>query len=265
MSGIAAGSRLYSGRVMHRRLFPVNYHFDYRVFSLLADLDRIEDESRRLRWLSVDRFNLFSIDARDHGPRDGSPLRPWIDARLAEAGLPRPARVHLLCFPRVLGYGFNPLSVWYCSDADGQVFAVDCEVSNTFGEHHHYLLHDAGRPLGWPARAAAEKGFHVSPFIGMSASYHFRFGLPDERLDVVIREFQDERLMLAAVQAGRARALEDGQLLRLAAGYPLMTLKVMGLIHWQAFKIWRQGARFHRKPPPPTQEMTAWPQSARRP
>ena len=258
---IAAGSRLYAGEVMHRRLFPVRYRFAYRVFSILVDLDRIEAEGRRLRWFSVNRFNLASFSTRDHGPRDGSPLRPWIDARLAEHGLPPAHRVHLLCFPRVLGYTFNPLSVWYCQNAEGEVFAINCEVSNTFGEHHHYLLHRDGQPLGNPARARAEKRFHVSPFVDMEAEYRFRFTPPGDRLAIGILEFQHGAPMLVATQVGRARPLTDRQLARLWLRIPLLPLKVMALIHWQAAKIWLRGARFHRKPDAPAKEVSSCPQN----
>lgn len=249
------GHRLYRTEVMHRRLFPVRYRFVYPVFSLLLDLDALDGLPSRL--LSVGRFNLLSFHPRDHGPRDGSPLKPWIERLLGARGIDLAGgRVQLLCFPRILGYGFNPLSLWYCHHADGTLRAVLAEVSNTFGEHHCYLLTEDGRTEDRPLRADAPKCFHVSPLIGMEARYRFSLAPPGERLAVVIREYQDGRLMLVATQTGRGEPLNDRALLRALARTPLMTFKVMWAIHWQALRIWLKGAPFHTKPEPPHQEVT---------
>jgi len=248
---------ILSAQVMHRRLFPVRYRFTYRVFSLLLDLDSLPALHRRLRLFSHNRFNLFSFHDRDHGPRDGQPLRPWIDAVLAGRGIELAGGpVRLLCFPRVLGYVFNPLSVWYCQHADGTLRAVLCEVSNTFGERHSYLLHEDGGPLDWPVRGHKPKVFHVSPFIPMDARYQFRLSEPGTKLSVLIREYQDDALMLVASLHGRLQALTDARLAGAFLRYPLLTLKVMALIHWQALKIWLRGGRFHPRPPAPETEVT---------
>ncbi|AHF02989.1 hypothetical protein MARPU_03200 [Marichromatium purpuratum 984] len=255
MTRPAAG--LLFGEVMHRRLFPVRYRFVYRVFSLLLDLDRLDELAAGSRWFSHNRFNLLAFHDRDHGPRDGSPLKPWLLARLREQGLEvAVARVELQCFPRLLGYGFNPLSIWTCFDAEDRPLAVLCEVHNTFGESHSYLLHEDGAPLRWPIRARHAKDFHVSPFIGMAADYQFRFARDGQQHSVVIREFQEERLMLAAVHSARLLPCDDAGLLRAALSYPLMTLKVMLMIHWQALKIWLRGGRYHAKPEPPREEVS---------
>lgn len=253
-----APAAIYRSEVMHRRRFPVSYRFTYRVFSLLLDIDQLPAAASASGVFSYNRFNLLAFFDRDHGPRDGSPLRPWIDRVLEDAGISLDGgRVDLLCFPRVLGYVFNPLSIWYCRHRDGSLRAVLCEVSNTFGEHHSYLLHDGGRPMEWPVRQQRDKGFHVSPFIGMQARYHFRLGEPRNELRVMIREYQDDELMLAAAQVGERRAFTTAQLLKASLAIPLLTFKVMTLIHWQALKIWLKGARYHRKPPPPTEEISS--------
>lgn len=241
--------RLYRSQVMHRRMFPVNYQFVYKVFSLLLDVDRLPDLDRRLKLFSINRFNLLSLHEKDHGPCDGSPLRAWVDRYLAEHGVDLAGgRVFLLCFPRVLGYTFNPLSMWYCHHSDGSLRAIIAEVRNTLGDCHHYALHDEGRPLTWPVRTGRDKIFYVSPFIDMEARYEFRIPEPTERLSVLIQEYQEGKLMLVASQTGQQRPLYDGQLFRVCAGIPLMTFKVIAGIHWNALKIWLKGGKYYSKP-----------------
>jgi DUF1365 family protein len=254
---VTAAALVYDARVMHRRLFPVRYRFVYRVFSLLIDIDRVEEAAQHSALFSSEGFNLLSFHVRDHGPRDGTALRPWVEQHLAARGIDLAGgRIRLLCFPRVLGYGFNPLSIWYCEHADGSLRAVLCEVKNTFGEQHGYLLHDGGAAMSWPVRDEQDKCFHVSPFISMEAHYQFRLSAPEEALQVVIHEYQHGHLMLAAAQTGQARRFDTPTLLRMALAVPFMTLKVMTLIHWQALKIWLKGAPFFRKPEPPREEVT---------
>ncbi len=254
---MSSEAKIYFTQVMHRRLFPVRYRFAYRVFSLLLDIDRIEQDAKRLKLLSHNRFNLFSFMDKDHGPRDGSPLRPWVEQALRHHGISlNGGRIMLLCFPRVLGYGFNPLSIYYCYDANETLRAVLCEVKNTFGEQHGYLLHGGGKTLDWPVRDSARKCFHVSPFISMDAEYHFRLSEPAEHLSIGIREYQQGRLMLVAAQTGTGEALSDAGLSRAFLRYPLMTAKIIIMIHWQALKIWLKGGRFHRQPAAPAQEIT---------
>ena len=164
-------SNLYVSQVAHARQQPVEYRFAYRTFSIKVDIDCIEQEAQKLRWLSINRFNLVSLNYQDHGPRDGTPWREWVDGFLAQYDVQRPARVELVCYPRVLGYSFNPLSMWYAYDAQRQLIAVIAEVSNTFGQWHHYVLKVSGQSEK-SIRAEAKKIFHVSPFI-----YFFLFFL----------------------------------------------------------------------------------------
>ena len=247
--------RIFFTRVMHRRLFPVQYRFEYKVFSLLLDLDALQQLPRLI---SGRRFNLFRFEPKDHGPRDGSPLRPWAGRLLRERGIELDGgRIRLLCFPRVLGYGFNPLSLWYCEHRDGSLRAVIAEVNNTFGEHHIYLMANAGEPLDWPMRGSATKCFHVSPLMDMQGDYHFRLSRPDEHIAVLIRQYDEhEKLKLVATQTGQGEPLTDAALRRAFRQIPLMTLKIMVSIHWQALKIWLSGARYFPKPDPPHQEVT---------
>ncbi len=252
-----SAGQLIFGDVMHRRLYPVRYRFVYRVFSLLIDVDRVGEIAARCRWFSYNRFNLLSFYDADHGPRTGAPLKGWLCERLQRLGHRfEIERIELQCFPRVLGFVFNPLSIWTCYGPAGDPVAVLCEVSNTFGESHSYLLHHKGAGMSWPIRETHAKEFHVSPFIDMNAAYHFRFGRQQGNHSTVIREYQGDRLMLVAVQRGSIRELSDRNLLRAAVGYPLLTLKVVVMIHWQALKIWLRGGRYHPKPAPPTEEIS---------
>ncbi len=155
------------------------------------------------------------------------------------------------------GYVFNPLSIWYCWHADSSLRAIVCEVKNTFGEQHCYLLHDHGRPMSWPVRARRAKQFHVSPLISMQGHYQFYFAAPGARLNIVIRETEHHRPLLTATQRGRGAPLSDRTLLGCVARMPLMAIKVITMIHWQAFKIWLRGARFHRKRQPPSVAISA--------
>lgn len=248
---------LYRCQVMHQRFFPVAYRFRYRVYGALFDIDRLDALAALHRWFSVNRFNLFSLHTRDHGRRDGSPWRPWIEARLAEHGIALDGgRIRLLAMPRILGYAFNPLSIWYCEHRDGTPRAVLLEVRNTFGEHHHYLLHSGGAPMTWPVRGEKQKRFHVSPFIDMRPRYVFRLDEPGRSLRIAIQEFEDRERMLVASQSGQAFPFNDRNLLRILLTMPWATTQVMVLIHWQALKIWLRGGTFHRKPKPPVQEVS---------
>ncbi|WP_019625061.1 DUF1365 domain-containing protein [Thioalkalivibrio sp. ALJT] len=249
-------SHLYDSVIMHARYTRGGYRFRYRVFHFLLDIDRLDALASELRLFSHNRFNLFSFRDRDHGPRDGSPLRPWIEARLARAGIDiGGGHVGLLCFPRLLGYAFNPLSLWFCHYPDGRPAAVLCEVRNTFGEYHHYVLAPpADQVFHWASEYRKTKKFHVSPFLGMDAEYRFRIARPRERLSVRIAEYTREERVLFASMSGKRHALDDRALIVRFLRMPLMTFRVVFSIHWQALKLWWRGVPFHKKPAPPRQE-----------
>lgn len=249
-------SALYIGQVMHARYFPMHYRFNYKVFSLLLDLDELESVAKT-PLLSFNRFNLFSIYTKDHGARNSTNWRAWINPLLEEQGLSNGNyRIQLSCFPRILGYSFNPLSLWFCHDENEQLIAVICEVSNTFGEYHHYVLHNHNQPLELPVKANKNKIFHVSPFINMQQQYRFSIDKPDDKLRIVINEFEDDELMLVAVQSGKRHPIKTSSLLRSFFMIPLMTFKIMLMIHWQALKIWVKGGKFHRKPKSPIEQVS---------
>ena len=165
------GSALYVGTVTHHRWKPKRHHLRYGVFAMLADLDELPELARRLTLFSHNRFNLFSLMDRDFGAGDGTALKPWVEAQLAKAGLEtRGIRISLLCYPRILGYAFNPLSVFFCRRAqDGALIAILYEVHNTFGERHCYLIPTESD--GTPVRQECDRAFHVSPFKPRAAHF----------------------------------------------------------------------------------------------
>jgi len=245
---------LYSCSVMHKKHFPQHYRFDYKVFSFLLDIDKYQ-ASKCSKFVSFNRWNVFSVFNSDHGPRDGSTWRPWIESILDKENLSNAKhKIKLLCFPRILGYAFNPLSLWYCYGEDDSLYAVVCEVSNTFGEHHHYLLHNDNSPYKHKVTANKKKNFHVSPFINMNAEYQFTITDPDDDLAIVINEYQNNKLMLTATQHGKQHQIDTPLLFRQFFLVPLMTFKIMWMIHWQALKIWLRGGTYHKKPPAPTED-----------
>ncbi len=240
---------LYIARVMHRRHVAPLYRFVYRVFYLLVDVDRIDALAARLRFFSINRFNLLSLYPRDHG--DGKGLRRWAEQTLRAQGLvPDGGRIRLLAFPRVLGMAFNPISLWYCEHRDGALQVVIAEVNNTFGEKHSYVLDGAGAALAYEQAIDKDKLFHVSPFFDRTGSYRFTLAEPGERLRVVIRQSRDGAPSLDATIAGERQTLSDAQIVRQVLRMPWMAAKVVAGIHWEALKLWLRGARFHSKPDP---------------
>ena len=250
-------SALYFGRVTHTRAFPRRHRLSYGVWYLLLDLDELPALDRSLRGFTVDRPGPVSFHARDHGARDGSPLRPWIEGYLTEAGIDlEGGAIRLLSFPRVLGYVFNPITVWFCHHRDGDLRALLYEVSNTFGERHSYLVPVEGATAGDLVRRRFDKELFVSPFIDMAARYDFTTRVPDERVTIAVREaVADGQVLTAVLDAGRA-PLTGRTLARAFFGYPLVTAKVIGGIHWEAMKLWIKGAPYRRRGAPPAHPVT---------
>lgn len=242
-------SAIYIGQVMHERFAPVAYHFRYGVMSLKVDIDTIEAEAKSTSGLSLNRFNFYSVNFKDYGARDGQPWRIWADNLLAEYGLPEPAaRIELICFPRFLGITFNPLAMWYAYNAQDEMIGIIGEVSNTFGQWHHYVLCQNGEPLNNTLRTQAEKVFHVSPFIGMDCRYEFRFVKPGNTYQVGIYQQENQQPILNAIQVGKVKPLTAKNLYLAALKHPFNTLKIIWLIHWWALKIFIKGGKFHKTP-----------------
>jgi DUF1365 family protein len=214
--------------------------FRYRVFSLLVDIHELPALDRRLRFFSHNRWNLFSFHDRDHGIGRPASLADWVQERLRASRIDiRGGRITLLCYPRILGYVFNPLSVFFCHRADGSLAALIYQVSNTFGERHAYVLPNAGGSDA--VQQSCRKAFYVSPFNDVSGGYVFAVQPPAETVSIHIDQEDSGGKFFQAGFSGRRSPLSDRALLSLAARYPLMTLKVIAAIHWEAFRLLIKG------------------------
>jgi DUF1365 family protein len=239
-------SALYRGEVMHRRLRPRAHRLRYRLFSLYLDLGELDGLSIRLRLLARNRFAPLAFYDRDHLAGTDEPLRAQIARMLAHAGIAWDGgAIRVLTMPRLLGFVFNPLSVWFCHRHDGGLAGVVYEVNNTFGERHCYALPAAGEGA---VRQDCAKAFHVSPFLPMALDYAFRVAPPGERLALGITASDCDGPVLTAVHTARRRALSDAQLARALVAYPLLTLKVVAGILWEAARLWAKRVPIFRHP-----------------
>ena len=238
---------LYSGSVMHRRVTPRPHRFRYRAFWLLVDLEQRANWPKKPTLLSFNRPNLFSLYDRDHGNGTDTPLRIQIDQLLLRNGLNiSGGRVRLLCMPRILGFCFNPISVYFCNFSDGRPAALVYEVHNTFAERHSYVIPLSGVSNRY--HHGCKKQFYVSPFLEMDLTYAFSVVEPDERLAIAIRVNNSDATLLFASMAGQKRPLSDAELLKHFFLMPAMTLKVYFAIHWEALRLWTKGIRWRARP-----------------
>jgi uncharacterized protein len=248
-------SAVYTGSVMHRRTRPKKHRLTYNVFASLLDLDELAELDKKVHGFGFNRSSLISFYNRDHGPGTDEALRPWVEGILADAGLPIDGGpIKLLCYPRMLGYAFNPLCNFFCYRPDGTLTAVLHEVSNTFGQRHCYLF-DTQSADGL-VRHSVDKCFYVSPFIEMDMTYNFRIRPPGGDVAVAIHETDADGTLLFASFSGRRQPLTAWSMLKAFFSYPLMTLKVIGGIHWEALKLWRKGVPLVARPEPPPNLVT---------
>ena len=251
---MAIKNGLYIANIAHQRMRPKRNGFCYKVYYLSFPL-RLWNELGKFALFSLERFNLFSLKLHDYGK--GSP-EGWIRTQLTSWNITKAnGDIVLVTLPRVLGYAFNPVSFWFCLDSAGALRAVLADVSNTFGERHAYLLfHDDQHVISSQEWLTAGKSFHVSPFIEVSGHYEFRFAYSEEKIGVWINYHDQDGLQLTTSMVGKRQDLTSRALLLCFFRYPLVTLKVIGLIHYQAIRLALKGIRYRVKPAPPTLEVS---------
>ena len=236
---------IYKGFVTHRRFKPLRHYFSYKTFSILFDLTELEDLHKKIGIFSFNRFNIFSFYNKDHGSRDGNDLTKWVKINLKKYNLNfNVSKIKLLCFPRVLGYVFNPLSIFYCYE--GKVLkAILYEVKNTFNEQHTYVF-----PVDNSSKIIKQqcnKKFYVSPFIEMDTFYNFRLTEPDKNIRILIKQTDKEEKILVACQVGKRQNMSLNQLIINFFTHPMMTFKIMISIHYEALRLWKKGATFQKR------------------
>ena len=239
-------SYIYTGTVIHKRFKPKNHSFNYKVFSLLIDLSELDLMHQKLKLFSYDGFNIISFFNKDHGPRDGSSLKDWVKDNLKKNDIETEnIQIKLLCYPRIFGYVFNPLSVFYIYDKNSELISILYEVKNTFGEQHTYIfkvLKDSNL-----IQNNCSKKFHVSPFIDMNCNYFFRLLKPGNKISVIIDQYDSKDKILYASQDGIRSDFNTKYLIKSYLKHPIMTFKIIIAIHYEAFKLWVKGIKFIKK------------------
>ena len=239
-------SCIYSGFVTHRRFKPKRHFFSYKTFSLLIDLNEIENLDKKINFFSYNKFNILSFYDVDHGARDGSPLIGWVKNILADAKINiGTGTIKLLCYPRFFGYVFNPLSIFYCYDDNLKLKAILYEVKNTYNEQHTYVF--SGISSSNLILHKCDKKFHVSPFMEMKTFYNFRLINPGKILNVYIKQGDSKGTLLTACQVGKKIEMSSKNLLFQFLKHPLMSFKVILAIHFEALRLWIKGVKLVKK------------------
>ncbi len=237
-------SCIYNGEVTHTRFKPVKHFLKYDTFSFLIDLDEIDQLNRNNLIFSYNKFNIFSFYDKDHGQRNGEPLKKWVLNKLKKFKLNfKIDKIKLLCYPRIFGYVFNPLSIFYCYQ-NNSLKAIFYEVKNTFNEQHTYIFKTKNNGK---LKQNCKKKFYVSPFMDMNTFYDFKLVNPKQKLFVSIKQKDKKGLVLVAIQKGKRKEFTFIQLLINFFKYPLMTLKIILAIHFEAFLLWRKGAIYRSR------------------
>lgn len=237
---------LYHGKVMHARMSPKKHRFQYSVYSLLIDIDRLDEADKISPIFSVDRFNLVSFSPEDHLQKDGDlSLRQHVEKCLKSKDISwRPSRILLACYPRILGKVFNPLSIFYVYKDEGEIGALIYEVRNTFGEKHLYICPiDEKNLTGDHIRQQVDKNFYVSPFMEMDMRYFFTISEPYEEMSWRIVEKQSSAPVLAATYFGHQKEFNSTNLARFFLQIPLLTWKILAGIHFEALRLWLKGLK----------------------
>ena len=239
-------SSIYVGKVIHKRFKPKIHFFKYKIFSMLIDLSEIDLLNKSLKIFSYNKFNIVSFYDVDHGPRDGTSLRKWVIKNLVDNQInTEDIKIKLLCYPRIFGYVFNPLSVFFIYNKNLELISILYEVKNTFGEQHTYIFKTKGNDIF--VKNTCKKKFHVSPFIEMNCTYFFKILKPGNKISLIIDQYNDEGKLLYASQDGIRVDLNNKNLILSYLKHPLMTFKIIAAIHFEAFKLWIKGIKFVKK------------------
>jgi DUF1365 family protein len=248
---------LYECTVLHRRLAPKRHEFVYRIFLFLLDLDALPETSARVPIFSADEPNVYSLRRDDYFRFQSGTIRSNVELFLQSRGIDaRPQRMWLLTSPRLLGYTFNPISIFFCEGGDGLPQAAVLQVGNTFGEFKPYLVPFCAEGGGWAVRVP--KDFYVSPFSDLDESFDIRIAMPGERLSLGIDQYKNGGKILVSALSGRRRPLSSGSLLWMSAKYPLVTARIIFLIHWEALRLWWKGLPFRLKESDPSRQVNAF-------
>ncbi len=239
---VASRSAVYCGHVVHKRVRPKPHALDYRVFSFLIDLDEVAPLAKRLRFFSYNAWNVFSVFDNDYGAGGRTSIGDTARAALADAGRPSEGRrILLLSYPRLFGYVFNPLSVFYIYAPAGELETLIYEVNNTFGERVSYVVPAGLRQSNDVYVQSCAKEMFVSPFASGHGKYGFIVKDPIEEAFVAVNFSDGDGPLIKTYFRGRRSDLSDAGLLKLLVGYPLFTLKVIAAIHYEAAKLWFKG------------------------
>ena len=237
-------SCIYNGEVTHTRFKPVRHFLKYKTFSLLIDLDEINILDKSIGIFSHNKFNIFSFYDKDHGDRDGGNLKDWVISNLKKFRIKENiTNIKLLCYPRILGYVFNPLSIFYCYEKD-KLVAIFYEVKNTFNEQHTYIFKIKNNE---EIIQKCRKKFYVSPFMDMETFYNFKLLNPKDKLSVFIKQTDADGTILTATQTGDKKEFSFKQLAINFLKYPLMTIKIISSIHYEALLLWKKGAIYRKR------------------
>ena len=249
-------SCLYECTLMHHRFSPRVHHFQHDLFMFYLDLDEVAGMARKLWLFSHNHRTVYSFWEQDHEPAGMPPLKERVHGFLREHGIePGPAgRVMLLTLPRVFGYIFNPISIYYCFDEAGAPVATVAEVGNTFGEMKLFLLRAADLTPGGAFEKLLPKQFYVSPFSSLDLNFDFRLEIPGGKLEVKIDEHDEHNKVFISILTGERREMTNRKLAWFTVKYPLLTLKVIFLIHWHALRLWAKQVPFYAKAANPGQQ-----------
>ncbi len=236
-------SSIYEGNVFHKRARPKHHRLNYKGFSMLLDIDELPNLDNRSKLFGYNHWAPLAFFDCDHGPLTGEALRPWAESHMHNAGLhPDGGAIRLLCYPRVFGFVFNPISVFFCYDRKNSLLAILYEVCNTFKERHTYVI-PVENTFSGIIRQNCSKALYVSPFIAVSGEYQFRIVPPNEFISIIINHKDSEGPLLTASFKGERKPFNDSVLIGILLRFPMMTLKIVVGIHFEALRLWLKGVK----------------------